>query len=115
MTVAGYPSRGNDILGTVDTNPGMDGIPYTTISYANGRGASVGADGKRVDVTKNEEFLSSKYLVWLIYRARDTQKRRKSRAGRGLKKIWRCVSLMSHGRRFRVYVYYTFSRQRRVL
>ncbi|XP_049873699.1 membrane-bound alkaline phosphatase-like isoform X2 [Pectinophora gossypiella] len=61
MTVAGYPSRGNDILGVVDTARGMDGIPYTTISYANGKANSIGADGKRVDVTLSKEFQSRDY------------------------------------------------------
>ncbi|PZC85786.1 hypothetical protein B5X24_HaOG215148 [Helicoverpa armigera] len=56
MTVAGYPSRGNDILGTVDSAAGLDGKPYTTISYANGKAHSIGADGTRVDVTLQNEF-----------------------------------------------------------
>ncbi|XP_026327171.1 membrane-bound alkaline phosphatase-like [Hyposmocoma kahamanoa] len=58
MTVAGYPSRGNDILGIVDTTTGMDGIPYTTISYANGKALSISPEGKRVDVTLNQQFTS---------------------------------------------------------
>ncbi|XP_026752907.2 membrane-bound alkaline phosphatase-like [Galleria mellonella] len=58
MTVAGYPSRGNDILGLVDTTNGDDGIPYTTISYANGKAPSIGADGKRVDVSLHQMFTS---------------------------------------------------------
>ncbi|GBP05328.1 Membrane-bound alkaline phosphatase [Eumeta japonica] len=58
MTVAGYPSRGNDILGTVDTSDGDDGKPYTTISYANGKGHAIGADGQRVDVTQDQAFLN---------------------------------------------------------
>ncbi|XP_060803267.1 membrane-bound alkaline phosphatase isoform X2 [Amyelois transitella] len=58
MTVAGYPSRGNDILGLVDTAQGDDGLPYTTISYANGKAASIGADGKRVDVSLHQQFMS---------------------------------------------------------
>ncbi|KAI8437087.1 hypothetical protein MSG28_010443 [Choristoneura fumiferana] len=58
MTVAGYPSRGNDILGTVDTTNGDDGKPYTTISYANGRGKSIGDDGTRVDVTLHQAFMA---------------------------------------------------------
>ncbi|XP_041979175.1 membrane-bound alkaline phosphatase-like [Aricia agestis] len=58
MTVAGYPSRGNDILGVVDTTNGDDGIPYTTISYANGKAASISPEGKRVDVTTHEGFKS---------------------------------------------------------
>lgn len=58
MTVAGYPSRGNDILGVVDTAVGMDGIPYTTISYANGKAISISPQGKRVDVTLHQQFQS---------------------------------------------------------
>ena len=42
FTVAGYPDRGNDILGKVVTNgvPALDanGKPYTTLGYANGPG-----------------------------------------------------------------------------
>ena len=50
FTLAGYPTRGNDILGLVisndrsgepETEPvlGGDGKPYTTVGYANGPGA----------------------------------------------------------------------------
>jgi alkaline phosphatase len=51
LTIAGYPRRGNPILGTVigvegRTAQGTDGKPYTTLSYANGPGAE---DGARVD------------------------------------------------------------------
>lgn len=49
FTVAGYPTRGNDILGKVIPNDDqgfpapdfardLDGLPYTTVSYANGPG-----------------------------------------------------------------------------
>lgn len=44
LTIAGYPRRGNPILGKVvpvgETEPVLaaDGMPYTTLSYANGRG-----------------------------------------------------------------------------
>ena len=49
MTIAGYPTRGNPILGKVVTNdgnglpkPGLalaeDGMPYTTLTYTNGLG-----------------------------------------------------------------------------
>lgn len=43
MTMAGYSKRGNDILGYVDplgSEDGLaeDGLPYTTLSYTNGRG-----------------------------------------------------------------------------
>lgn len=43
MTISGYPRRGNPILGLVETQPGQlakdaTGLPYTTLSYANGSG-----------------------------------------------------------------------------
>lgn len=49
FTIAGYPTRGNPILGKVVGNDSrgetkdsfsmaQDGMPYTTVSYANGRG-----------------------------------------------------------------------------
>lgn len=42
MTIAGYPDRGNDILGKVVSEGELaladDGKPYTTLSYANGPG-----------------------------------------------------------------------------
>ncbi len=47
FTIAGYPKRGNPILGKVvapgKTSPALakDGLPYTTLSYANGRGYHV--------------------------------------------------------------------------
>ena len=54
MTMAGYPARGNPVLGKV-INPGEtafalaeDGKPYTTISYANGKGYHVGSPGEGV-------------------------------------------------------------------
>lgn len=47
LTIAGYPRRGNPILGLVvglDGKPTLagDGKPYTTLSYANGPGAVAG-------------------------------------------------------------------------
>lgn len=52
FTIAGYPTRGNPILGKVTGNDergdaehdhalALDGKPYTTVSYANGQGAAV--------------------------------------------------------------------------
>jgi alkaline phosphatase len=44
FTIGGYPKRGNPILGkvvsTTNTKPALaaDGLPYTTLSYSNGRG-----------------------------------------------------------------------------
>ena len=51
FTIAGYPHRGNDILGlarevpTIDGAPthpskAADGMPYTTLGYQNGPGAT---------------------------------------------------------------------------
>ena len=59
FTIAGYPHRGNDILGLaqeVPANDGTpvapskagDGMPYTTLGYQNGPGAVSGA---RADLT----------------------------------------------------------------
>ncbi|KAL0275007.1 UNVERIFIED_CONTAM: hypothetical protein PYX00_002999 [Menopon gallinae] len=42
MTMNGYPRRGNDILGLAGEAP--DGLPYSTLSYANGPG-SIRPDG----------------------------------------------------------------------
>ncbi|MEE4207195.1 MAG: alkaline phosphatase, partial [Erythrobacter sp.] len=53
FTIAGYPKRGNDILGLVVPPAGEtgsdddaiiagDGKPYTTLGYANGPGAIAG-------------------------------------------------------------------------
>lgn len=46
LTIAGYPQRGNPILGLAVSGlggeggaTGIDGLPYTTLSYANGPGA----------------------------------------------------------------------------
>jgi len=53
FTVAGYPDRGNDILGKVRTNGQLaldaNGKPYTTLGYANGPGYHV--PGPRPDLT----------------------------------------------------------------
>jgi len=50
LTIAGYPKRGNSILGKViypgQTEPAKDllGLPYTTLSYANGPGYTGASD-----------------------------------------------------------------------
>jgi alkaline phosphatase len=54
LTIAGYPKRGNPILGKVvapgQTQPTLadDGKPYTTVSFANGLGYHVGVPGDAV-------------------------------------------------------------------
>jgi alkaline phosphatase len=65
FTIAGYPARGNPILGLVK-EPGKfvfakdrNGLPYTTLGYANGpgyRGANARADLTFVD-TAHPDFL----------------------------------------------------------
>ena len=53
FTIAGYPDRGNDILGKVHTDGQLaldaDGKPYTTLGYANGPGYR--GPGARPDLT----------------------------------------------------------------
>lgn len=60
FTISGYPRRGNDILGLVvppegegDGGPATasDGIPYTTLGYANGPGAITGHADRPVPET----------------------------------------------------------------
>lgn len=65
FTIAGYPHRGNDILGLVRDVPDVDGqpvgmskdrngLPYTTLGYQNGpghRGGGTRPDLTRVDTT----------------------------------------------------------------
>ena len=51
LTIAGYPSRGNPILGTADlpngeSLKGLDEMPYTTLQYANGQSACRMVDNK---------------------------------------------------------------------
>ena len=61
LTIGGYPTRGNPILGKVRTNDNVgkptkhltvdtNGLPYTTLGYANGPGY-VGGSGRR-DLSK---------------------------------------------------------------
>jgi alkaline phosphatase len=66
FTIAGYPHRGNDILGTVKDVPSVDGHavepakdakgrPYTTLGYHNGpghRGTAERPDLSKVDTTE---------------------------------------------------------------
>ncbi|MFS1525113.1 alkaline phosphatase [Microbulbifer sp. 2304DJ12-6] len=65
MTIAGYPTRGNPILGKVVGNDrsgeaetayalAADGLPYTTLTYANGPGHSFDDHGGRKDLTSTD-------------------------------------------------------------
>jgi alkaline phosphatase len=61
LTIGGYPSRGNPILGKVDGEYGRDKmkLPYTTLSYANGPGWT--GDGTRRELTPEEQNVPAKY------------------------------------------------------
>ena len=56
LSMAGYPKRGNPILGTVNSGnaegspaKALDELPYTTLGYANGPGALAVRDAKKPD------------------------------------------------------------------
>lgn len=51
LTISGYASRGNDILGLVDTDDASDGLPYLTLNYATGSEQYLNSDGTRVDLS----------------------------------------------------------------
>jgi alkaline phosphatase len=69
FTIAGYPSRGNNILGLVQEVPAKDGtalgttkdlngLPFTTLAYANGPGYRTGGRPNLTSVdTTNVNFL----------------------------------------------------------
>eukprot|EP00095_Tigriopus_kingsejongensis_P005973 maker-scaffold48_size466083-snap-gene-1.22 protein:Tk05973 transcript:maker-scaffold48_size466083-snap-gene-1.22-mRNA-1 annotation:"salivary alkaline phosphatase" len=54
LTISGYPTRGNDIRGLNENDPGLgyDNMPYATLSYANGPGFANAFDenGQRVNL-----------------------------------------------------------------
>jgi alkaline phosphatase len=71
LTMSGYPTRGNDILGKVYGNDAkgerskeplhdMLGLPFTTLSYANGPGYT-GASPEQREGTKHHPHLPSAY------------------------------------------------------
>jgi alkaline phosphatase len=61
LTIAGYPSRGNPIFSKVDGTYGKDrlGLPYTTLSYANGPGWT--GNGTRHELTPEEGASKAEY------------------------------------------------------
>lgn len=74
MTMAGYPSRGNPILGINDIYIGDDGLPFSTLAYMNGPGApqvheAFNKTGKRPDLTNvdtTDPFYMQDALVPLV-------------------------------------------------
>lgn len=53
MTYNGYSERGSDILG-LNSRKGLDNLPYTTLSYANGQGyyQTYYENGSRIDLSQ---------------------------------------------------------------
>lgn len=66
FTIAGYPKRGNPILGKVvnvgKTEPALaaDNMPYTTLGYTNGRGFRFMEGETNADVTYDQEPLAGR-------------------------------------------------------
>ncbi|QYK02332.1 alkaline phosphatase [Shewanella psychrotolerans] len=68
FTIAGYPKRGNPILGLVhgvdgSVSTAMDGKPYTTLGYTNGPGAVVGVRDDLTSVdTQDTDFMQQSLI-----------------------------------------------------
>lgn len=60
MSFNGYTKRGTDILGVSDSKD-MNGMPYMTLSYANGPGARKQVNGVRVNITAESNFESLRW------------------------------------------------------
>ncbi len=66
FTIAGYPKRGNPILGKVvsvgETDAALadDGMPYTTLGYSNGRGFRDLGDETNADVTYDSDAIAGR-------------------------------------------------------
>ncbi len=72
MTFAGYPKRGNPILGKVvsagsdSAALAEDGLPYTTLGYANGPGFKDYGDNTNPDRTYNDPVASGRHDLDLV-------------------------------------------------
>lgn len=62
MAFSGYAPRGWDILAANSRD--SDGVPYMTLSYANGPGARRHVNGVRPDVTKDLDYGNCQYHVF---------------------------------------------------
>lgn len=66
FTIAGYPKRGNPILGKVvnvgDTEPALasDGMPYTTLGYTNGKGFRNLVNETNADIAYNDDAVAGR-------------------------------------------------------
>jgi alkaline phosphatase len=67
FTIAGYPKRGNPILGKVisvgETEPALasDGMPYTTLGYTNGRGFRASSNETNADAVYDSDPISGRF------------------------------------------------------
>lgn len=59
LAIAGYAARGNPILGKVNGAKDQLGLPYTTLSYANGPGWT--GNGKRLELNAEEHAHAANY------------------------------------------------------
>ncbi|XP_067630584.1 membrane-bound alkaline phosphatase-like [Eurosta solidaginis] len=65
LSIAGYPERGNNILGLNNMGGDSDGIPYATLNYAVGPQQYQYEDGMRMDLTgqmSSAEFVAPSYI-----------------------------------------------------
>ncbi|ALO35653.1 alkaline phosphatase [Colwellia sp. MT41] len=72
FTIAGYPKRGNPILGKVvnvgETEPALasDGMPYTTVGYTNGKGFRNLVNETNADLTYNDDAVAGRQDLTMI-------------------------------------------------
>lgn len=59
MTVNGYPYRGSNIFGHSEKSD-IDGLPYSTLSYANGPSAKPSSTGVRHNLTDDDSSKSKR-------------------------------------------------------
>ncbi|XP_053965110.1 alkaline phosphatase-like [Anastrepha ludens] len=65
LSIAGYPERGNNILGLNDMGKDSMGVPYATLNYAVGPEQYQNADLSRMDLTGKigkADFISPSYI-----------------------------------------------------
>ncbi|XP_011182966.2 alkaline phosphatase [Zeugodacus cucurbitae] len=65
LSFAGFPERGNDILGLNNVAQGLDGVPYATMDYAVGPQQYMNPNGTRMDLTDkmgDPEFVMPSYI-----------------------------------------------------
>lgn len=68
MSIAGYSSRGNDILGINNSQNGDDELPYSTLSYANGPGHMMNMNKNgRKRLRENEMHRQDKVSLFFLY------------------------------------------------